>query len=723
MLDTLTKDAAPRAGDAAPQQAPAAAVSADSPLVTIGLPVYNGARSLSDALDSLLATQYPNVELVISDNASTDATPDICRAYAARDPRIRVVTQPVNRGALANFRAVLKEARGSYFMWASDDDQWHPDFIGTLVAELEAHPAASIAMCATERLDGINGPIINQVRLPNLNIENGGTPLNLFRLMMSPAKVVFLMYGLYRRDILQKAMRYFPDTLGGDRQFLCQFAFHSQIRYVDQPLYRRAVRPEHEAKYRSLAAKPEVLSDQLLSMTKLILKSDLIPIKYKFLYPYLIGLYMQFTVGKAFRNRLRQQKLDPVTIAGTLKRLAVVGLVIPLVVWLILMSGEPLRTFLAAELIGLVLGLGYLSLLFRFRKIEAELLRLKTDSKIRSKVAATVQDKFGRAVFKHLGRIARNVGKVQDYVIKVNQNTIAVSKQVMDIGSEVQRVSGEVQLVGREVRRVTDLELLKTLGDSEQVEAAASLYARNRLVEMRRAVSFARMVESSRIRELYLQEIFDDIDHTVVPIGAMNELSGHPNKTDMLIVCAIAKHLKARRVFEFGTYLGRTTYHLTFSADDTVVTTLNLPPDAANEYSSFIGRYYRGTDREPRIEQIFQDSREFDPEPLAGQFDVVFVDADHSYDMVKIDTLNAYKLVKPGGIILWHDYAPKSDGLLRFFAEFTQKRPLFRIKNTCLLLHIDGVDPMGFTPKEMPPSLELEHMRTEPFQLAAIYHQ
>jgi hypothetical protein len=84
--------------------------------------------------------------------------------------------------------------------------------------------------------------------------------------------------------------------------------------------------------------------------------------------------------------------------------------------------------------------------------------------------------------------------------------------------------------------------------------------------------------------------------------------------------------------------------------------------------------------------------------------DFVFVDGDHRYEGVKADTGKAFEVLAPGGMIVWHDYAAKSPGLCRFMEEFTQQMPLFRIRKTCLLVHIDGVDPLTFQPYPMRPS-------------------
>lgn len=104
--------------------------------ITIGMPVYNGEKFISQALDSLLEQTFTNFELIISDNASIDATQPICEEYARRDPRIRYVRQSENRGALANFQFVLDQAHGEFFMWAAADDLWEKNWIDTIYTQI-----------------------------------------------------------------------------------------------------------------------------------------------------------------------------------------------------------------------------------------------------------------------------------------------------------------------------------------------------------------------------------------------------------------------------------------------------------------------------------------------------------------------------------------------------------------------------------------------------------
>jgi glycosyltransferase involved in cell wall biosynthesis len=116
-----------------------------APLVSIGLPVYNGERFLAQALESLLRQTLQDFELIISDNASTDGTADICLDYAARDARIRYIRQPSNIGGPGNWNFVALEARGRYFKWAAADDFCDPRMLEKCVAVLNADP--SIVLC------------------------------------------------------------------------------------------------------------------------------------------------------------------------------------------------------------------------------------------------------------------------------------------------------------------------------------------------------------------------------------------------------------------------------------------------------------------------------------------------------------------------------------------------------------------------------------------------
>lgn len=113
--------------------------AASIPLVSIGMPVYNGEKHIAEALDSLLSQTFTDFELIISDNGSNDETEVICKEYLLKDNRIIYVRQTLNRGFTANFQFVLDKSIGKYFMWAAIDDKWGQNFIEENLLFLESH--------------------------------------------------------------------------------------------------------------------------------------------------------------------------------------------------------------------------------------------------------------------------------------------------------------------------------------------------------------------------------------------------------------------------------------------------------------------------------------------------------------------------------------------------------------------------------------------------------
>lgn len=178
-----------------------------APKVSIGMPVFNGEQFIRGALDSLLKQSFSDFELIISDNASTDGTERICREYAARDKRIRYVRQPTNLGAAANFKFVLDEARGEYFMWAADDDIRSADFLEEAVRLLDSRQDC-VAATTPDRMEGES--VIRDFALT-------GTMWDRFRAFMRHCWVSHgIFYSLARAHIVRGFDFSLFHTLGGD---------------------------------------------------------------------------------------------------------------------------------------------------------------------------------------------------------------------------------------------------------------------------------------------------------------------------------------------------------------------------------------------------------------------------------------------------------------------------------------------------------------------------
>ena len=127
--------------------------SPTKPLISLGLPVYNGANYIRDAIDSILAQTYTNLELIISDNASDDETQAICEKYASQDSRVRYYRVRENRGASWNFNNTFYLAQGKYFKWAAHDDILLPRFLELTVKTLQENPDAVLAFTEVGQID------------------------------------------------------------------------------------------------------------------------------------------------------------------------------------------------------------------------------------------------------------------------------------------------------------------------------------------------------------------------------------------------------------------------------------------------------------------------------------------------------------------------------------------------------------------------------------------
>jgi len=131
------------------------------PRVTIGMPVYNGDKYLAKAIDSVLNQTFADFELIISDNGSTDSSPDICQYYAKQDNRIRLYLYDVNRGAAWNHNNVIRLAEGEFFKWLACDDMLAPKFLERCLEAFQHFPESSVCFSKSIIIDE-NGDEVRQ---------------------------------------------------------------------------------------------------------------------------------------------------------------------------------------------------------------------------------------------------------------------------------------------------------------------------------------------------------------------------------------------------------------------------------------------------------------------------------------------------------------------------------------------------------------------------------
>jgi glycosyltransferase involved in cell wall biosynthesis len=208
------------------------------------MPIYNGATPIDNttllerSLDAILAQEYEDFELIIADNASTDASADICRRYAARDRRIQFHTHAINHGGIYNFEWLRSHATSEFFVWVAHDDVWAPDFLKHCIDKLDAVPSAALCTSFIVQCDALTGDqlvidlgfsrtqmtAIDRIRTV-LDIQRSGPMQN-------------LVYGVYRRA----AMTAMPPILtlncwGADRLWVLWLVCKFEITQVNERLF------------------------------------------------------------------------------------------------------------------------------------------------------------------------------------------------------------------------------------------------------------------------------------------------------------------------------------------------------------------------------------------------------------------------------------------------------------------------------------------------------
>lgn len=258
-----------------------------NPLVSVGLPTYNRPERLKEALNCLINQTYPNLEIIVSnDNSPNIDTYVILEEYSKKDQRIKVYTQSHNLGIYANFYFVLQKANGKYFMYAQEDDLWEPDFIGSLVAQLEKHPEQAMAMTATNRIDE-NGKFFDITRL------NGRSDIHLALFALYNEPLSFLYMGLFRRDILKLFDCSPADIHGKDVTIMAEMILSYPFGYIDLPLYTKGL--EHGKAKQFFDTDPYCFLKMYLDLIYRLLFSKYIPLKKKVYLPIIIpvnGIWM-----------------------------------------------------------------------------------------------------------------------------------------------------------------------------------------------------------------------------------------------------------------------------------------------------------------------------------------------------------------------------------------------------------------------------------------------
>ena len=208
----------------------------DKPRVSIGLPVFNGEKYLEEALNSILAQTHKDFELIISDNASTDRTQQICRSYAAQDSRIRYYCNKRNLGASRNFNRVLELSSGEYFKWAAHDDVLAPEFLEKCISVLDQDPSIVLCYSKTACIDE-RGDLVGTYDY-EMRIDSRKPHVRFGDLISIRYPCAHAIFGVIRAASLMMTPL-IGNYIGSDRNLLAEIGLIGRIHEIPEYLFFR----------------------------------------------------------------------------------------------------------------------------------------------------------------------------------------------------------------------------------------------------------------------------------------------------------------------------------------------------------------------------------------------------------------------------------------------------------------------------------------------------
>ncbi|MDW3096326.1 MAG: glycosyltransferase [Gammaproteobacteria bacterium] len=203
------------------------------------MPIYNEEKFVHESLTSLINQDYENLEIIVSNNASTDHTESICKQLAKKNKKIKYYTHDINYGISDNFNFVLEKSSGKYFMWASGHDLWSPNYISECVKLMESNPNAVISFGSSKWIDHDNNPIQDKQYgwIDTRGLDNLSRYVVTFWGNMHP------ILGVINRDKL--AARNAIGAVGTDMVILCRLALIGDfIHAINAHWERREFRNE-----------------------------------------------------------------------------------------------------------------------------------------------------------------------------------------------------------------------------------------------------------------------------------------------------------------------------------------------------------------------------------------------------------------------------------------------------------------------------------------------
>ena len=210
--------------------------------VIIGMPVFNGEKYLEETLDSILNQTFTDFEFIISDNASTDRTQQICLEYAAKDNRLRYFRNDRNLGAPDNFNRVFSLSKSEYFKWASYDDVLAPEYLQKCVSILDKDPSVVLCHSRVGVIDE-NSNLIGNCDNRKLTKTSSWKAHERFGDLISIRNSCWTFFGVIRTDALAKTPLH-GNYIAADRNLLAELGLMGRFHEIPEHLFFRRDHPE-----------------------------------------------------------------------------------------------------------------------------------------------------------------------------------------------------------------------------------------------------------------------------------------------------------------------------------------------------------------------------------------------------------------------------------------------------------------------------------------------
>lgn len=204
------------------------------PRISIGLPVYNGENYLEMTLKSLLSQSFGDFELIISDNASTDRTQEICQDYASNDNRIHYYRNEKNLGAAPNYNRIVSLARGDYFCWHAHDDLLEREFLERCMFTLD-HDEQTVLCHAKQRIIDAQGETI-QIKDDRMHLPQECAHERFRQYLFRGVGSWVAIFGLIRLEIL-RLTPLIGSYFGSDRVLLGELILRGKVKRLEEPLF------------------------------------------------------------------------------------------------------------------------------------------------------------------------------------------------------------------------------------------------------------------------------------------------------------------------------------------------------------------------------------------------------------------------------------------------------------------------------------------------------